>query len=251
MTWPARGIADLPPRKKPRGTEPATTDERLPSDGDPCFLAPSCEALLAAWHFGQGRMKPDSVIGVGIDPGRHGALGLVLRTAGVVRGASVFPLPVIADPTKQGRSNRKTIDGPTLWRWLRLLGGEATGNAVVRIAMEKHQHIPGKRGAEHHEQGEGSSAGFEYANTRSALIAGRLRGLLDALAVERNVIVLVEPSPGPWRAAIGLAGGGDKEYLRERARAAYPQLQPRLSAKAHHNRAEALLLATYALDAPC
>lgn len=247
MNWPAHGMVLTTVRtRKPR----SPTVERPLVEGDPIWLAADVASLLSAWR-GAGLLSPAAVIGVGIDPGRGGALALVLRVNGVVRGASVFPLPVQADPTQSGRAKRKAIDGRELWRWLRLLGGEATCNATVRLVMEKHQIIPGHRGAEHHEQSPGAAAGFAYGTARSALTAGKISGQLEALAVERVVVVLAEPAPRPWRDAIGLLAGGDKDYLLERARAIYPQLASRLTAKAHHDRAEALLLATYALDAPC
>ena len=253
MTWPVHGM-EATLACPPRASKPRAEDRPLIA-GDPCWLALSVADLLRAWR--EAGLMLGAAIGVGIDPGSKGAVALVLRHGGVVRGASVFPLPVQADPTKTGRQNRKKIDGRELYSWLRLLGGELTAGAVVRIAVEKHLIIPGSRGAKHHDQGgadgtgDGAAAGFNYSTARSALTAGKISGLLEALSVERTVILLIDQTPKTWRDALGLAGGGDKQYLLERARVVYPQLVSRLTAQTHHDRAEALLLGTYALDAPC
>lgn len=178
----------------------------------------------------------------GIDGGITGAIAVLVRRDGAVVGGGVWDLPTVPDPNKRGKTQRRSLDLGELWRWLRALRG-----AVV--ALERFVPIPSSRARAMHGGGEAAEAAGkgpgDYHGMRMAGIAGELRGLLAAASTESMLVRLPEPTPQQYRKAIG-ASSGDKEYLRQLAIRLHPRAAPRLSAKSHHNRAEALLLAGYA-----
>jgi crossover junction endodeoxyribonuclease RuvC len=94
------------------------------------------------------------------------------------------------------------------------------------------------------------------ANGRNGSLAnfsmGRSEGLIVATVLCAG-IPLWRVRPTQWQRAVGLGNvksGERKEASRLRAREMYPEMAKELSRKKDHNRAEALLIATYARKGP-
>ena len=81
---------------------------------------------------------------------------------------------------------------------------------------------------------------------------GRSVGLIVATVLLSNCS-LWRVKPGQWQKAVGLGqipAASRKEASRMRAREMYPEMNDSLKRKRDHNRAEALLIATYARTGP-
>lgn len=94
------------------------------------------------------------------------------------------------------------------------------------------------------------------ANGRNGSLAnfsmGRAEGLIVASVLCAG-IALWRVKPVVWQRAVGLSNvkaAERKEASRMRAREMYPEMSKELSRKRDHNRAEALLIATYARKGP-
>ena len=94
------------------------------------------------------------------------------------------------------------------------------------------------------------------ANGRNGSLAnfsmGRCVGLIIATVLLSDS-ALWRVKPVEWQRAVGLSNvpaAERKEASRQRAREMYPELNDSLRRKRDHNRAEALLIATYAMRRP-
>jgi crossover junction endodeoxyribonuclease RuvC len=150
----------------------------------------------------------------GIDPGVDGAAAFIDTDAGTV---AVIDLP----------TGPHGIDPVALQEWLT----DAWG---VRSVHLEDNRANGRNG---------SLANFSM---------GRSEGLIVA-AVLCAGIPLWRVKPVEWQRAVGLSNvkaTERKEASRMRAREMYPEMANELRMKKHHNRAEALLIATYARRGP-
>lgn len=148
---------------------------------------------------------------IGIDPGLTGAVG-VLNPDGTFR--AVFDLPVIRD------KSLAWIDGQQLVALVR----DARAGEPARAIVERVSAMPG--------QGVASSFGFGVT----------VGSILAAVQVLQLPIELV--TPATWKTALRL--GRDKKAALHRARLLFPDAD--LTLEKHDGRAEALLLAHWALS---
>lgn len=194
-----------------------------------------------------------AVLAVGIDGGISGAIAALLFDlspgAAAVRCGGVLDLPTVADPGDR-TAKRQRVDAGELFRWLCMLAA-ASGSSGVIVVTERFMPIPSRRGASMHADNPDAAVkkmrGIEASTVRLAGTCGRVEAAVEC-AQRAYVQVRIGPSPTPqtWRAALHLPVSLDKEHARGVARSMYPALAHRLTAKTHHNRAEALLIATYA-----
>lgn len=182
-------------------------------------------------------------VAAGVDGGITGAIGLQARVGDTIVAGAVLDLPVIADPGS-AKKGRNALDLRTLDEWVARLPAYAV------VAHERYVALPASVAAQMRGRNENAARGVEASNVRKAGTDGELRGLLAAASRRQGFRVLAPPMPAQWRKVLGLGAiGGDKEKLRETARRMFSRLDHRLGAKAHHNRAEALLLSEYAMIA--
>lgn len=148
---------------------------------------------------------------IGIDPGLTGAVA-VLNAAGEYH--TVFDLPVIRD------RSLAWIDGDALLSAvLAAKGGES-----ATVIIERVSSMPG--------QGVASSFGF-------GVTFGSILATVQCLHLPLELV-----TPATWKRALGL--GSDKSASLHKARLLFPMAN--LSLAKHHGRAEALLMARWALD---
>lgn len=159
---------------------------------------------------------------VGIDPGAEGAIGFLC-------GNHVHYEDI---PTYKTERAGKKSDGSAKTKTLfdhgaivELFKEITPYRNQVRICVEEAQvQIKGK----------GANA---YTAFRVGVGFGMWPLFLTACGFSLEVV-----APRPWKMAMGLAGK-DKEYSRMKAASMFPTVK--LTRKADHNRAEALLLAEY------
>lgn len=84
---------------------------------------------------------------------------------------------------------------------------------------------------------------FNTFHSQNSLVMSRgvIQAAIDVAGFDSRAV-----QPSTWKALFGL-GGADKEDSLEKARTLYPALAHDLRLKKHHNRAESLLIAHYAL----
>jgi hypothetical protein len=152
-----------------------------------------------------------NLLTVGIDPGLTGAVAILDQSNQVV---ALADLPIIRD------LSLAWVDGPALHSIiLTALDGRGAGAVVERVSS-----MPGQ----------GIASAFKFGVGFGSV--------LSVLQVMRLPITLV--SPAVWKRAHGL--GKDKHASLHKARLQYPTAELRLAK--HHGRAEALLIARYALN---
>lgn len=148
---------------------------------------------------------------VGIDPGATGGICCLDTVSGE---SHVTDLPLIAD------KSLKWIDGLRLTDLLKTYGPNMA--IVERASVFPNQ---------------GTVAGFHYG-----MVFGSILSVLQACHVPLEFV-----TPVVWKKALGLPGGKDKTASKHaalnRARLLFPKADLKL--EKHHNRAEALLLATW------
>ena len=164
---------------------------------------------------------PDLIF-VGIDPGAEGAVGLLCGNHAHYEDIPTFKTER-AGKKADGSSKTKTMfdHRAIVDLFLKLQPYKDR----VRICVEEAQvQIKGKG-----------------ANAYTAFRVGVGFGMWP-LFLSANHFSFEVVAPRPWKMAMGL-GGKDKEYSRMKAAALFPDVK--LTRKADHNRAEALLLAEY------
>lgn len=169
----------------------------------------------------------DDLVWIGIDPGVTGAVAFVSA-----RDHVVFDLPVVRVPTTRKRKSgdpamRSEYDYAGIAALFSVV--EAHAPARMRVALEKGSTRPGDTGL-------------------TSFVVGVGYGLWP-LFLHRIGLATETVIPLTWKRSLGLAGRGvDKSAAKELSRVEAQKRFPRaiLTAKAHHNRAEALLLAEYA-----
>lgn len=153
---------------------------------------------------------------IAIDPGLTGAICKIHQDG----YAEVFDLPVIE---KKGKAKiNKMIDAKNLSHLI----DELLINTNDKIFIEQVSAMPGQ----------GVSSMFSLGDT-----FGTIRGVCESLGGKVEFI-----RPQAWKKHYGLSSS--KDECLERARFMFPELAHALSLKKHHNRAEAALIAQYALE---
>ena len=147
---------------------------------------------------------------IGIDPGLSGAIA-------VIEGRDVLLLEDIPTVTFSEGRTKNRVDACLLADILR-----EYQDAKLAV-VEKVSSRPG----------EGVSSAFSFGFTSGAIL-----GVLGALKIP-----VVQPSPYSWKKAMKL--GSSKDLSRARAIELYPSVSDKLKFKKNHDRAEALLMATW------
>jgi len=147
---------------------------------------------------------------LGIDPGIHGGLAIVvLNDSAAPQLTDAIDVPVI------GMGAKERVDVLAIRDWV-------VGYQPIHAYIERAQAMP-KQGA---------SSGFKY---------GRATGAIESvLACCEIPTTVVEPSI--WKRAHHLRGG-DKESARQRALQLFPAAHALLARRKDHGRAEAALIA--------
>jgi crossover junction endodeoxyribonuclease RuvC len=149
---------------------------------------------------------------LGIDPGVHGGLAIVM----ISDGAAPQLLDAIDIPVA-GVGAKERVDVLAIRTWVMV-------HQPQHAFIERAQAMP-KQGA---------SSGFNY---------GRATGAIEAVIACCEIpTTVVEPSV--WKKAHHLRGG-DKEGARQRALQLFPSAHAQLARKRDHGRAEAALVALY------
>jgi crossover junction endodeoxyribonuclease RuvC len=147
---------------------------------------------------------------LGIDPGVHGGLAVIV----LVDGASPQLVEAIDIPVT-GIKAKERIDALAVAEWI-------SGHQPQHAYIERSQAMPRQ----------GASSGFKY---------GRAVGSLEAVVTLCKIpLTIVEPSV--WKRLHGLRGG-HKELSRQRALQLFPAAHSLLARKRDHGRAEAALIA--------
>lgn len=154
------------------------------------------------------------MICIGIDPGLTGAIGILAHG----RFAGVHDLPVMLTGTASKVS--RMIDCAGLATLLRQILADHSGEDFA-VALERTGAMPGQ----------GVSSMYSMGDS-----FGSIRGVVATLGLPLHM-----PVPGRWKKAMAISS--DKEHGRAMAISLFPAAP--LNCKAHHNRAEALLLAEW------
>lgn len=151
---------------------------------------------------------------IGIDPGITGAIGV--QYSGKMKTAVVFDIPILDSAV--GKKKRSQINAGQLYNMLKPYAGKHV------VYMERTHAMP-KNGV------------------IAAYSQGDSNGVIRAVCACLNMPV-VQITPQTWKKYFGL--GADKEKVRAKAIELFPRAE--LHLKKHHNRAEALLIAKYAME---
>lgn len=165
------------------------------------------------------------LVAIGFDPGLTGAVA-VLDDQGVE--LFVDDLPTV--PLDTGGMIKKRIDGRELGRMLR---AHVPSGVTVRAFIEQVGAMGGL--------GEGKNNAVQIVVSLGRSM-GAIEGVLEALGVVPTTVGVQA-----WKAMYGI--GSNKETARALARSLFPDVDMHLVA--HHNRAEALLIANYGLRKLC
>jgi len=150
---------------------------------------------------------------LGIDPGLTGAMAVLTERGELVE--------VVDLPTFKAASGRNLIDAQRL----ALALGKYRRSA--RVFIEQVAARP--------------------SDSRVAAFAfGRALGAIEA-AVAIAGIPMARSQPAAWKRTAGIGAGSAKDASIEAARRLVPASEPLLTAKSHHNRADALLIAWHGL----
>lgn len=159
---------------------------------------------------------------VGIDPGAEGAIGFLCGNHAHYEDIPTF---------KTERAGKKA-DGSSKTKTM--FDYQAIAELFVELRPFRNQVRVCVEEAQVQIKGKGANA---YTAFRVGVGFGMWPLFLTANGFSTEVV-----APRPWKMAMGL-GGKDKEYSRMKAASMFPNVK--LTRKADHNRAEALLLAEY------
>lgn len=154
---------------------------------------------------------------IGIDPGLSGAIAALNERGNVLL---LEDLPTMASGGK-GAKVKRGIDPAGLNNLLSTLKEDD-----ITAALERTTAMPGQ----------GVSSMFSMGDT-----FGAIRAVLACRAIRTELT-----APASWKRSMGL--DSDKERCRARAIQLFPDQASKLSRKADHNRAEALLLAEWLIQ---
>jgi hypothetical protein len=161
---------------------------------------------------------------IGVDPGLSGALACIDdKTMGVV----FYDTPVVE--IKVGKKMKHQQDAYAISAMLRAL---SSGNDVM-VAIEKVNAMPDVgTGAKM-----GSTSAFNFG-----LGFGMWLGILAALLIPHQQV-----HPATWKAAMMRDSTKEKDASRVKAMQLFPQTAKDLTRKKDHGRADALLMAAWAI----
>lgn len=167
---------------------------------------------------------------IGVDGGISGAIAIVATTGAV----SVFDIPSVE--RQVGARKRNVFDPGAYLELLHSLGLKSEASPVRLALFERGGEIPfvDNQGRRKHQSGM-----YAYGFTNGQMIMG-----VRALDVWTDIV-----EPQTWKRHFHLLGK-DKEASRAKASELYPYSQMLWKNKGHHNRAEAVLIARYAMDTP-
>lgn len=154
---------------------------------------------------------------VGVDPGRAGALA-ILHYGQVT---DVIDVPVRPD------NSQVEVDGLKLCRWI---------DRHLPLDLVVIENVQPMRGIGNDSEAMPSGNSFRFG-----LICGQIRMAFQCYGINPMLV-----TAGQWKRHHGLLKC-DKEASRQKALGLAPQAAPWLARKGDHNRAEAVLMALYAL----
>ncbi len=177
-------------------------------------------------RFNPKWIESGSVVYVGIDPGQHGAIGILLPGALV----AAFSVPVVVTKTKQGKTPKgnprikvKTnYDEPGMARMFWPLRQARKEGYQIKVMLEEVGAQPK----------DGRVAAFKFG-----MGFGMWRGILAALGLPYELV-----RPAAWKSLMGL--DSDKNKSRLLCMRVFPDLE--LPLVKDSDKAEAVLLAEYA-----
>jgi hypothetical protein len=158
---------------------------------------------------------------LGIDPGINGAASLVRGFGHLSSVEDVIDLPTI------GEGSKREIDDLQLIAWIRAM---APDHAFIELVTA----MPSIPGADGIRRGMGAASAFKFG-----FAVGQIRTAVRGCRVPITLV-----TPGRWKPTFALKGP-DKEPSRQLALRLFPNIHDKLKRKLDHQRAEAILLATY------
>lgn len=162
---------------------------------------------------------------VGIDPGVTGGIAVLADGA----FDSVHDMPVVESAT-----GKSMVNGSAIAEILRDVIRRHPG-AHVSAAVEKVGNMPRfGPGGTPIKMGASSMFNFGYG-------AGRIHGVIETLAIPLQLV-----APATWKGRMQLTGK-PKDYARTVAMQMYPTAAPELKLKKHHGRADAIMIARWAV----
>jgi hypothetical protein len=209
------------------------------------------ESLKLVTEFKRLAVEKNGVVVMGIDPGMTGALAFSLLSSDYSRSLKSITCDIPCTMVARGSGKKKSeYDHPGILGLLKpMLIANRKGKIEMHACVEKgHPNIGmmqrQKAAAAAVAKGFKPSRMFAGDTPITAFSMGWSGGMWPLFLESWEVkTALVKPSD--WKRAMKL-NKTDKEVSRQRAARQFPSLAARyLSAKSHHNRAEALLLIAY------
>jgi len=157
---------------------------------------------------------------IGVDAGLSGALCAFDLDTG--------PIDVIDMPLVQDGRKTMQLDVPTTIKWLKKY-------KPARVIIERTAPMPALNSLGGRTIAMGAVSAF-----RSGMVYGQLRAVSECLNVPLSLVSAVT-----WKKWFNLSGP-DKEQGRQLALKLYPQMAELLRRKMDHNRADAILVASWA-----
>lgn len=187
-----------------------------------------------------------ALVSVASDPGITGALSVIAYNGGgAPLGGGVLDLPTVPDPGDK-TPGRQRVDAATLYGWLVALPLPE----LAQLVCERYHPIPSRTGAsmraDNVEAAIRKQRGMEASNTRGAGTTATIHAVMECAAVARGMRYAQPPAVQTWRKQLGVDASLSKDESRAIASRLFPRLAHRLTAQAHHNRAESLLIGHYA-----
>lgn len=159
---------------------------------------------------------------LGIDPGQTGALVSILVTDGIVSEVKFYDPPLFQ--IKAGNKNKSEYNEVDM---ARVLGEFASSGDEAYCVLEKVSAMPGQ----------GVTSMFNFG-----MGFGLWRGMLSALKIPYSLV-----HPATWKGRVMKDMPKEKEAAFQRAIQLYPNLADKLARKKDIGRADALLIAHYAM----
>lgn len=158
---------------------------------------------------------------IGIDPGLSGAIAMLTRSSSRVNFVADMPI----EPKSARNGNQ--VDALALLKMLNRLRNTAENwPASLDVYIEKVNAMPGQGVVSMFNFGEG---------------CGIVRGVVATTELPYAFV-----TPNKWKKVLGLSGH-DKQYALTIAKQLHPELADRLTRKKDVGRADAILIAHYAL----
>jgi crossover junction endodeoxyribonuclease RuvC len=157
-------------------------------------------------------MSTQPTLYAAIDPGLSGAIGFLHEDGSF---ADVYDMPIVQD------AGKKRVDAHEVAAILKR-------HSPRLVMLEKVSSRPG----------EGVAGAFSFGSSYGILV-----GVLAALGLPYDLV-----TPQAWKKRMGIAAGSDKQVSIALAKRLIPTATDKLTRKKDDGRAEALLLAKYAMQ---